>query len=148
MQHWNNDYGHDQFSAHYGDPYIDENEFKYNTSPSETIQLSTPLTGNLLRRDASQQADNLACQQNLLQIRDSMFDKFKKLLDKKEKFNPSPAKKKSVELFLIIIIIILVCIIFQLNAFNNTILQANYELLKMIIDTSRDVSRDATSQEI
>ena len=94
MQPWyGQDYGNDQFSASYGDPYFDMNDLKYNTRPNETIQMSTPMNAHIRKRDMSQQSNALKCEETLLQIRDNndnMLEKFKDLIASKAK----PVNKK------------------------------------------------------
>jgi len=86
-------YGHDQFSASQGDPYFDMNDLKYNTRPSETIQMSTPMDAHIRTSDMRQQASALKCEETLLQIRnnnDNMLEMYKALVASKKKDTPPP----------------------------------------------------------
>jgi hypothetical protein len=144
MQPWSGqDYGNDQFSASYDDPYFDMNELKYNTRPSETIQMSTPVNLHIKTRDTRQQANALKCEETMLQMRnnnDNMLEMYKKLqknnFDKTESFvkdNLQEKQTNKIIMYLLLFIVILIAVLLiQIQNINSKI-DTLAELSKLIL---------------
>ncbi len=144
MQPWNShDYGIDQFHSSYGDPYFDMNELKYNTRPSETIQMSTPINTHIRSRNVAQQADVNNCEEALLQIRnnnDDMYNMYKNLHNnKKESFiggDLSTNDKYMMYLMLFIIVMVVILLV----QFQNTCSRINQleEITRFLLYMKKD----------